>query len=121
MMDISIDNKNSIAILEPKGALSEEDFKYAKSVIDPYIEENGNLKAIIIYVENFPGWDSFSGFTSHMKFIKEHHKKVSYVIFVTDSTLVDIVEPVTKHFVNAEVKTFAFKELESAKEWVKSH
>ena len=30
-----------------------EDFEYAKSIIDPYIKENGNLKAIIIYTKDF--------------------------------------------------------------------
>jgi hypothetical protein len=121
MMNVSMDKENSIAIIEPLDALSEKDFEYAKSIIDPYIEENKHLKAIVIYVESFPGWDSFVGFISHMKFINEHHKKVSYVVFVTDSTLVDMVEPITKHFVSAKVKVFAYDELESAKEWIKNH
>ena len=121
MMSVSLDKENSIVIVEPKEALSKEDFEYAKSIIDPYIKENGSLKAIVIYTKDFPGWDSFAGFISHMQFINEHHKKVSYVVFVTDSSVVDIFEPITKHFVSAKVKLFGFDELENAKEWIKSH
>ena len=121
MLDVELVKENSLAILKPHGALSEDDFKYASSVIDPFIDKETHLKAIVIYLKSFPGWDSFSGLISHLKFINKHHKKVSYVVFVTDSKLVDIVEPITKHFVNAKVKTFAFSELESAKEWIREH
>jgi hypothetical protein len=121
MIDVTLDEKYSLAILEPHEALSEDDFKYASTIIDPFIKKQGHLKGIIIYVESFPGWDSFSGLISHLKFINEHHKKVSYVLFVTDSILIDIVEPITKHFVSAKVKTFPFNELESAKKWIQEH
>jgi len=56
-----------------------------------------------------------------MQFINEHHKKVSYVVFVTDSSVMDILEPIAKHFVSAKVKLFDFDEYENAKEWIKSH
>ena len=119
-MNVILDEKNSLAILEPHEALSEEDFKYAGSIIDSFIQNDGHLKGIIIHVKTFPWWDSFSGFISHFKFINEHHKKVSYVVFATDSTLIDIVEPITKHFVSAKVKIFSYDELKNAKEWIKS-
>jgi hypothetical protein len=120
-MNVVLDEKNSLAVLEPQEALSREDFEYAKSVIDPFIQNNEKLKAIIIHVKDFPWWDSFSGLISHFEFIHEHHKKVSYVVFVTDSTLIDVVEPISKHFVSAKVKTFSYDELEDAKEWIKSN
>ena len=121
MITVTLDEKNSLAILEPNEALSEDDFKYASSIIDPFIKQHGHLKGIIIHVKSFPGWDSFTALLSHLKFINEHHKKVSYVIFVTDSTLLDVVEPITKHFVSATVKIFPFNALQSAKEWIQKH
>ncbi|MGB5506846.1 MAG: STAS/SEC14 domain-containing protein [Sulfurovum sp.] len=118
MLNVNLDKTNGIAILKPDGALAEDDFKSAAKSIDGYIEKSGKLNGIIIQVESFPGWDSFSGFTAHMKFIKEHHKKVSFIAFVTDSPLADIAEHVANHFVNAEVKHFSFNELDNAIKWI---
>jgi hypothetical protein len=40
----------------------------------------------------FPGWENFGGFTAHMHFIREHHKRVERVAIVTDSWVANIGE-----------------------------
>jgi len=120
MLNVTLDEKESIVILEPDGVLSEDDFKTASEIIDPFIEEHGSLNGLIIYSESFPGWDSFSSLITHLKFIKNHHKKVSHIAFVTNSFVGTFSEHITSHFVNAEVKNFAFNELEEAKTWIKT-
>ena len=121
MLKVDLDEKESIAILEPSGALCENDFGLAVKAIDPFIEKTGKLEGIIIYVESFPGWDSFSALLKHLKFIKEHHKKVSSVAFVTNSAMGGVAEHVGSHFVNAKIKNFSFDELEDAKKWILSN
>lgn len=118
MLHVKLDEIKGIAILEPNGALSENDFKSAAKSIDSYIEKSGKLSGIIIQVKSFPGWDSFSALITHLKFIKEHHKKVSHVAFVTDSPLGGFAEHVGSHFVNAEVRSFSFNELENSIQWI---
>ena len=118
MLEISLDDKNKIAILKPNGALSQDDFKEVTRVINPFIEKTGKINGIIVYTESFPGWDSFMGLLEHLKFIKEHHKKISYVAFVTDSPVGEFAEDIGNHFVSAEVKNFSFNELEDAKRWI---
>jgi len=118
MLNVNLDEINGIAILKPDGELSENDFKSAAKSIDAYIEKSGKLNGIIIHVKSFPGWDSFTGFTAHMKFIKEHHKDVSFIAFVTDSPLGDFAEHIANHFVSAEVKSFPFNELDNAIKWI---
>lgn len=118
MLEISLDDKSKIAILKPNGALSQDDFKEVTRVINPFIEKVGKINGVIIYTESFPGWDSFMGLLEHLKFIKEHHKKISYVAFVTDSTVGKFAEDIGNHFVSAEVKNFSFNELEDAKRWI---
>ena len=118
MLKVDFIEPEGIAILEPDEKLSENDFKSAAKMIDPYIEKAGKLNGLIIHTKSFPGWDSFSSFITHMKFVKEHHKKVSHVAFVTDSPIGRIAEDVASHFVNAEVKSFAFDELEASKKWI---
>lgn len=118
MLSVTIDKVNSIAILEPDGPLSESDFESATRIIDPYIEENGQLNGLIIHTESFPGWESFGALCSHLKFVKEHHKKISRVALSTDSAIGNFGEIIASHFVNAEIKLFSFQELEQAKDWV---
>ena len=60
MLRIEFDEQGRFAILEPEGELSESDFQMAARTIDPYIEKFGELNGIVIHVEHFPGWDSFS-------------------------------------------------------------
>jgi len=119
-MEVEIQKQNKIVILKPKDILTEDDFLYAKSLIDPFIEEEGLLSGIIIYTKDFPGWSSFSSFLSHMQFIKEHHKKIKKLAFVTDSFVGEMGEKVGSHFVNAEVKNFAYDALDKAQEWIVS-
>jgi hypothetical protein len=118
MLKVELDAVSGIAILEPVGELSKSDFVSAAKAIDPYIENTGALNGLIIQVRSFPGWDSFSSLIAHLKFVREHHKKVSRVAFVTDSPIGSIAESVASHFVNAEIKTFEFGALAIAKEWI---
>jgi len=118
MLNVDLNEVEGIAILEPDGELSESDFKSAAKIIDPYIEKFGKLNGIVIHVRSFPGWDSFSSLITHLKFIKEHHKKVSRVAFATDSPIGSFAENFASHFVNAEIRNFSFSELEASKKWI---
>ena len=118
MLSVEIDEENNIAILEPNGALLRSDFVSAAEIIDPYIEMSGSLNGLIIHVESFPSWDSFAALCSHLKFVRDHHKKISRVAFSTDSMVGDFAEAIGSHFVNAEIKVFSFQELDLAIEWI---
>lgn len=118
MLTFTLDKKNSILTLEPHSALSKEDFESVAQEIDPYIEENGSIKGLIIYVKSFEGWESLSALMTHMKFVKNHHQNISRLAFVTDSKIALFADKIASHFVNPEIKNFDFKQLELAKEWV---
>ncbi|MCF8057356.1 MAG: STAS/SEC14 domain-containing protein [Desulfocapsa sp.] len=114
---MKIDETSGIALLEPDGPLSKQDFESAATVIDPYLEKAGQLNGLVIHAESFPGWDSFAALSSHLKFVKEHHKKVLRVALATDSVVGNIAETVASHFVNAEIQVFSYKKLEEALNW----
>lgn len=118
MLIVQFDEEKGIAILEPDGALTEEDFKSAAKKIDPYLEHSGKLNGVLIHVASFPGWDTFAALITHLKFIKDHHQKVYRIAFVTDSPIGHFAEKIGSHFVQAEVKDFPFNELEQARNWI---
>lgn len=118
MLTVKMDESRGIAVLEPQGALSKEDFDRAAKVIDPVIEKTGRLNGLIIHTKDFPGWDSFGALASHLKFVKEHHKKVKRIAFCTDSVVSNLAKLLGPHFINAEIRVFPYPEFESAENWV---
>jgi hypothetical protein len=118
MLKVDLDEAEGIAILEPDGELSESVFSSAAKIIDPYLENFGELKGIIIHVKSFAGWDSFLSLIAHLKFVREHHRNISRIAFATDSPIGSFAESIARHFVNAEFKSFDFSELETSRKWV---
>ncbi len=118
MLSVEIDEVSGLAILEPDGPLTKGDFESAAKVIDPYIENTDQFNGIIIHTESFPGWDSFAALASHLRFVKEHHKKISRVAISTNSVIGNFSEAVASHFMNAKIKLFSYQELKQAKDWV---
>jgi len=117
MLSVKVDAEKGVAILEPQGALSKEDFERAANAIDPHIEKSGKLNGIVVRVQQFPGWDSFGALASHLRFVKNHHQKIARVALCTDSALGNVAPKVGGHFVKAEIRAFKSAEFEAAKAW----
>lgn len=117
MLRVQLDENRGVAILEPNGELSKEDFDSASRLIDPYLETNKVLKGIVIHVQSFPGWESFSSLVAHLKFVREHHKKIARIAISTDSPIAGVAENLASHFLNAEIKGYAFSDFEMARHW----
>jgi hypothetical protein len=119
MISFEILKEEGIVIVEPSGPLRKEDFEKLTGEVDTYINEKGFVKGIIIHTKSFPGWDNFSAFINHVKFVKDHHRKIRRVAAVTDSKFLTIVPNVARHFVAAEIKHFDYGDMEIAKKWIK--
>ncbi|MEO7548985.1 MAG: STAS/SEC14 domain-containing protein, partial [Ramlibacter sp.] len=101
MLDYSILIPEGILVLEPRAPLTQEDFSGLAAAADTYLSEHDKLQGVLIHAKAFPGWEDLDGFTAHMRFVREHHKKVARVAVVTDSHLAGILESLGKHFVAA--------------------
>lgn len=117
MLSVQIDAAKSIAVLEPQGALSKDDFERAAKAIDPHIEKAGKLNGIVVRIQQFPGWDSFGALASHLRFVKGHHRKIGRVALCTDSALGNVAPAIGRHFVQAEIRAFKFAEFDLARSW----
>jgi len=118
MLKITIDKENAIAVLEPQGALSKEDFDNAAKIVDPFIKETGKLNGIVIYTESFPGWEDFAALSRHLTFIKNHHRKIRRLAFATDTGVIEYSKAIAAPFIDAEIKVFPFAQYDEAKAWV---
>ncbi len=119
MLNIELMEDVGLAILRPDGALSGADFARISDTIDPYLDAHGTLNGLLIHTRHFPGWTSFAALLDHIRFVRDHHRKLTHVGLVTDSNVGILGEKIASHFVSAEIRHFSFGELETAKAWVR--
>ena len=106
-----------VAVLTPKGRLQAADFERAAAKLDPYIVEHGSLQGLMICAPSFPGWAGFAGLVSHLRFVRDHHRDIRRVAFVTDQGVLAHLPSIARHFVAAEVRHFAQDQRASALSW----
>ena len=120
MLHIELLRDRGILILTPKGALEAADFERVGQQVDPFIAANGMLNGLMIHAEAFPGWASFGSLVTHIKFVKEHHRKIRRVAAVSDSAFLKVMPAIASHFATAEVRHFPFHEKARALAWLET-
>jgi len=118
MIEHTLDTEHSILYLRPRSALGQDDFVQLAKTVDPYIEKSGDLAGLIIEAPKFPGWDSLGAMAAHIRFVRDHHKRIRKISLVTDSAMGNVAQSLASHFVSAEIRHFSSGELEAAKQWV---
>ena len=119
MITYQILEEDSIVIIEPKGPLSTGDFQQLTADVDLYLTRAGSLKGILVHAIAFPGWEDFKGMVSHLRFVRDHHRLIKRVALASDSMLAEIMPKLVSHFVNAEVRGFAYEDRDAALEWLR--
>jgi hypothetical protein len=118
MIKIEWRGEHNILIITPEGRLEAKDFVRLAQEVDPYLEEHGQLKGLLIQAESFPGWQDFAALLSHLRFVKSHHEQVRKVAAVTDSGFLSILPQVANHFIKAEIRHFSLHDKQSALAWI---
>ena len=71
----------------------------------------------MIHAREFPGWENLGSLLRHLRFVRDHHRKVKRLALAADTKLANLAASLGEHFARAEVKKFTFGELESAIAW----
>ena len=72
----------------------------------------------MIVAAHFPGWDDLGALAAHLRFVKEHRKKIHRLALVTDDRLMSVVPTIAGHFVVSEARHFAMNREHEALAWV---
>jgi SpoIIAA-like len=120
MVRFELNSSAGILIVEPEGALSAGDFGDLAATVDPYLEQNGDLRGLLLQAPAFPGWENFAALLSHLRFVREHHRRVRRVAVVSDSAFLSVAPKIANLFVSAELKTFGATDRAAALEWLGS-
>jgi hypothetical protein len=119
MLNHELLRTGGILIVRPEAPLESRDFQMLAQEIDPYIEANGKLNGFMIDAASFPGWKDFEGLLSHLKFLKDHHRRIQRVAVVSDSSLLTVAPRIATHFVQADIRHFSCSQREEAFHWLR--
>lgn len=110
---------SGVMVVEVTEALRAHDFDAMALTADTWIEAHGMLHGIVIHCREFPGWENLHSVLRHVRFVRDHHRKVERVALAVDSKLASLAPHIAEHFIQAEVKSFGFAELEAAVAWAR--
>lgn len=119
MIDAQLLRSEGILIVAPVDKLQQADFERLRLLADPYIEEHGELRGVLIDAETFYGWDDFSSMLSHIRFARNYQQRIERVAAVTDNSFLAILPAVADHFTDAEVRHFEYRDRDRALEWLR--
>jgi hypothetical protein len=119
MIDAQLFREFGVVEVIPSGALTAVDFEQLAALVDPFIEANGDLRGLMIVADRFPGWDSFAALVGHIRFVRDHQRRIRRVATVSDGLTLTVAPQLARHFVKAEVRHFPFAGREAAMEWLK--
>jgi hypothetical protein len=106
-----------VLVVEATAPLRAQDFEALTADADAWIEAHGGLRGIVVHAREFPGWENLAGFLGHLRFIRDHHRRVGRVALAADSKLATLAPRIAEHFVKAELKAFDYGGLDEAIAW----
>ena len=120
MIHYELLRERGVLTLKPEGALRAEDFVALAGTVGPYIEQHGELNGPMIEAGSFPGWEGFAALVSHLRFVRDNHRRIRRIAVVSDTKLLALAPKLASHFVSAEVRTFDVADRAAALAWLES-
>lgn len=112
------DDQNGILLIDVKKPFTENDFINIETLIDPYVQNHGELKGIIINAKKFPYWRSAQNRAEYIDFVRQNHGKFKKAALVMDGFFAKIVAALAKGRVHPEVKVFKYNQISKAQDWM---
>jgi hypothetical protein len=120
MVDFELRRDEGVLVIRPAGSLEAADFQRIAHQVDPHIEANGKLRGVMVDAQSFPGWKDFAALVAHLRFVRDHHRKIEKVAAVSDSSFLAIAPKIASHFAQADVRHFAYAQMDEALDWLQS-
>jgi hypothetical protein len=111
---------HGVIVVEVNRALRAQDFDDLALTADAWIEAHRRLPGLVIHARAFPGWENIGGLLRHIRFVRDHQRKIERVALVADAKLASFAPQVAQRLIKAEVKHFGYDDLDSAIAWAGS-
>jgi hypothetical protein len=106
-----------VMVVEIREALRAQDFDAVAATADMWIEAHGDLQGLVIHARDFPGWQNLAGLVRHLRFVRDHHRKIKRIALVADTEVASLAPRLAEHFVASEIKAFPYADLDRGIEW----
>jgi hypothetical protein len=113
-----LNRRKGILIIKPKGELDRGQFDLIARDVDAHLKDHQKLNGVLLDGTHFQGWQNFAAMTTHLKFIKSHHRSVKKIALVSDYQLLNVIPRIAEHFIRAEVKVFKPSRRNQALRWI---
>jgi hypothetical protein len=111
---------SGVIVVEVHRALRAQDFDKLALTADTWIASHHQLRGLVIHARAFPGWENLGGLLRHVRFVRDHQRKIERVALVADAKLAHFAPRVAQHLVTAEVRHFDYDDLDAAIAWASS-
>ncbi|MFE0512216.1 STAS/SEC14 domain-containing protein [Streptomyces sp. NPDC058964] len=112
--------ESEVLMVEVEQPLRVQDFDALAQTADSWLETHDALAGVVVHARDFPGWENIGSLLRHVRFVRDHHRRVRRVALAADSRLAGLAPPLANHFVEAEVRRFGYDELDDAVAWASS-
>jgi hypothetical protein len=118
MLEPSLDRERSILVLEVSGPLTTADFERMAGLLDPWLEEVGRLRGLLVDARGLPGWSDVEALFAHERFVRHHAPAIERVALVTDSDLMAALTRLAARALPPTIRRFAWSEYHQAMAWL---
>ena len=109
--------ESGVVVVEVNAALRAADFEEMAQTVDSWLADHAELRGLVIHARAFPGWENVGSLTRHIRFVRDHHRKIGKAALAVDGRLATLLPAVATHFVKADVRRFGYDELDDAIRW----
>ena len=118
MLEPSLDRARSLLILEVSGPLTAADFERMSALLDPWLEEAGRLRGMLVDARRNPGWSDIEAIVRHERFLRDHAPYIDRIALVTDSDLMAVLTRLATRSFPPEVRRFPWADYHAALAWL---
>ncbi|MGW7543156.1 STAS/SEC14 domain-containing protein [Streptomyces sp. NPDC054770] len=112
--------ESRVLVVEVEQPLRTQDFDALAQTADSWLETHDALSGVVVHARDFPGWENIGSLLRHVRFVRDHHRRIRRIALAADSRLAGLVPHFANHFVQAEVRQFGYAELDDAVAWAAS-
>jgi hypothetical protein len=116
-MSARLISESGIVVVELTVPLRVQDFETLAHTVDDWLETHDALQGLVIHALAIPGWENIGSLLRHVRFVRDHHRRISRVALAVDGKLASLAPRAAEHFVRADVRNFGYDELEDAIRW----
>jgi hypothetical protein len=109
--------ESGVLVAEVSEPLRAQDFDALAATAQKWLATHDGLQGIVLHTRKFPGWQNTAALRRHIRFVRDHQRKVRRIAVATNSRLADVAPHLVRHIVQPDVRAFGYDELDRAVSW----